>query len=82
MHRMSGMDSPEAPLTHHWLDSTHITYGRGHARLCSGNRWKIEGFGVISGREPDQDRYDIESPKLDSQSGRLTWNATPNRRGR
>ena len=27
MHRTSGMDIPEAPITHHWLDSTHITFG-------------------------------------------------------
>src|SRR6185295_18664261 len=27
MHRFSGMENPEAPLTHHWLDSTHITFG-------------------------------------------------------
>src|SRR5262249_31308239 len=27
MHRFSGMPLPEAPLTHHWLDSTHITFG-------------------------------------------------------
>ena len=27
MHRFSGVDNPEAPLSHHWLDSTHITYG-------------------------------------------------------
>ncbi|MBA4805908.1 MAG: hypothetical protein H2037_00005, partial [Brevundimonas sp.] len=26
MHRMSAMDSPEAPITHHWLDSTHIVF--------------------------------------------------------
>src|SRR5207248_8521816 len=25
MHRESILDSPEAPITHHWLDSTHIT---------------------------------------------------------
>src|SRR5712691_635322 len=24
MHRTSGMDNPEAPISHHWLDSTHI----------------------------------------------------------
>ena len=27
MHRFSGMNIPVAPITHHWLDSTHITYG-------------------------------------------------------
>src|SRR6185437_10171275 len=25
MHRVSGMDNPEAPISHHWLDSTHVT---------------------------------------------------------
>jgi|GEM_PF-3089153 len=25
MHRFSGMGNPEAPITHHWLDSTHVT---------------------------------------------------------
>ncbi|MGQ0585662.1 MAG: hypothetical protein ACT4PK_00460, partial [Gammaproteobacteria bacterium] len=40
MHRASGVAIPEAPLTHHWLDSTHITFGvvtlgatRGGAKL-------------------------------------------------
>ena len=27
MHREAIMDSPEAPISHHWLDSTHITFG-------------------------------------------------------
>src|SRR4029079_16730487 len=27
MHRFSGMRNPEAPLTHHWLDATHIACG-------------------------------------------------------
>ena len=27
MHRFSGMRNPEAPISHHWLDSTHITFG-------------------------------------------------------
>jgi len=72
MHRTSGMDIPEAPITHHWLDSTHITFGV----LTAGaviDQWKIEGS-AFRGREPDQHRYDIEEPSLDSFSGRLTWN--------
>lgn len=72
MHRTSGMDIPEAPITHHWLDSTHITFGV----LTVGtviDQWKIEGS-AFRGREPDQHRYDIETPSLDSFSGRLTWN--------
>src|SRR5207344_2673260 len=27
MHRASGDDNPEAPISHHWLDSTHVTFG-------------------------------------------------------
>ena len=72
MHRTSGMDIPEAPLTHHWLDSTHITFGVVTAGLVL-DKWKIEAS-AFRGREPDQYRYDIEAPKLDSASARLTWN--------
>ena len=72
MHRTSGMDSPEAPITHHWLDSTHITYGVVTTGLVEGPyKLEISGF---RGREPDQHRFDIESPKLDSIAVRATWN--------
>jgi hypothetical protein len=75
MHRFSGMDNPEAPLTHHWLDSTHITFGV----VTAGYVWrnvKLEGS-VFNGREPDQSRWNVEVRGLDSYSGRLTWNPTP-----
>lgn len=75
MHRMSAMDSPEAPITHHWLDSTHIVFG------VATLGWAHDGFKLESsafrGREPDQDRYDIESPELDSWSVRASWNPSP-----
>jgi len=72
MHRFSAMDNPEAPLTHHWLDSTHITFGV----VTLGYIWnnvKLEGS-VFNGREPDQYRYNIETRKFDSASARLSWN--------
>ena len=72
MHRTSGVDIPEAPITHHWLDSTHITFGVVTAGLVLDN-WKVEASS-FRGREPDQHRFDIEEPKLDSYSARLTWN--------
>ncbi len=75
MHRMSAMDSPEAPITHHWLDSTHIVFGVATAG------WARDGFkleaSTFRGREPDQDRYDIERPELDSWSVRGSWNPAP-----
>lgn len=76
MHRLSGMDDPEAPITHHWLDSTHITYGVVTGGYVQGP-WKIEGS-VFRGREPDQYRYDVEGPRLDSVSTRLSYNPTAN----
>lgn len=72
MHRTSGMDIPEAPITHHWLDSTHITFGVVTAGVVL-DTWKLEAS-AFRGREPDQYRYDIEAPKLDSFSGRISWN--------
>ncbi len=76
MHRMSIMDSPEPPISHHWLDSTHITFGVVTAGVVQGD-WKLEAS-AFRGREPDQDRYDIETPKLDSVALRLSWNPTAN----
>ncbi|MGN6410191.1 MAG: hypothetical protein ACTHK9_01810 [Nitrobacter sp.] len=72
MHRLSGMDNPEAPISHHWLDSTHITFGVVTAGLVLDN-WKFEAS-TFRGREPDQYRYDIERPALDSFAGRVSWN--------
>ena len=72
MHRTSGIPNPEAPITHHWLDSTHITFGVVTAGVVL-DRLKLE-TSAFRGREPDKNRYDIESPKLDSFSARATWN--------
>ncbi len=76
MHRPSAMDDPDAPLGHHWQDSTHVTFGVATAGLV----WrdiKIEGS-IFTGREPDEDRYDFDQPRFDSFSGRLSWNPTQN----
>lgn len=75
MHRRSARYNPEPPISHHWLDSTHITYGVVTAGLAS-PRWQIEGS-AFRGREPDEDRWDIETPKLDSWSVRASWTPTP-----
>jgi hypothetical protein len=72
MHRASAMDSPEAPITHHWLDSTHVTFGVVTVGwVHEAVKLEVSGF---RGREPDEDRYDIESPALDSVSLRASWN--------
>jgi hypothetical protein len=75
MHRFSGMRNPEAPLTHHWLDSTHITFGVLTAGASRG-AWKGEAS-WFNGREPDQNRWNIETRKFDSWSTRISFNPTP-----
>ena len=74
MHRELILDSPEAPITHHWLDSTHITFGVVTAGLVL-NRFKVEAS-RFNGREPDQHRWDIETGPLASSSIRLSFNPT------
>ena len=74
MHRESIMDLPEAPITHHWLDSTHVSFGVVTGGLVLG-RAKVE-VSRFNGREPDQRRWDIETGPLDSTAIRLSWNPT------
>ncbi|MEI9891673.1 MAG: hypothetical protein WDN45_15445 [Caulobacteraceae bacterium] len=76
MHRLSAADSPEAPIAHHWLDSTHITFGVITAGWAHRNL-KVE-VSAFKGREPDEHRWDIESPRLDSEAVRLSWNPSAN----
>src|SRR5438477_10773998 len=76
MHRLCAMVNPDAPIGHHWQDSTHVTFGVATA----GVQWrnlKVEGS-VFTGREPDEDRYDFDQPRFDSFSGRVSWNPIPN----
>lgn len=75
MMRRSSRYNPEAPIAHHWFDSTHITYGVVTAGL-SASRWQLE-TSAFRGAEPDEDRWDIETPRLDSWSVRATWTPSP-----
>ncbi len=77
-HRPSASSDPYAPLGHHWQDATHISFGV----LTAGVFTKVAKleFSIFNGREPDQNRADIEltrhGPTLDSYSTRLTVNPT------
>ena len=79
MHRFAGAANPEAPIAHHWLDSTHVTFGVATAGVVY-RGLKLEGS-VFTGREPDQNRWDIERPRMDSWSVRATVNPTANLSG-
>jgi YHS domain-containing protein len=74
-HRVSAMPNPLAPIAHHWLDATHITFGVITAGVYA-NRWKAEAS-VFNGREPDETRTNLDFAPLDSASGRFWFLPTP-----
>jgi hypothetical protein len=70
MHRPSGASNPVAPISHHFLDATHVMHG-----VLTGGAFseliqaEASWFG---GREPDTDRWIPDAPEFDSWSVRLT----------
>jgi hypothetical protein len=72
MHRLSAINNPDAPLSHHYADATHITFGTATLGLRYKNI-KLEGS-VFTGREPDEFRYGFDKARFDSYSVRLSVN--------
>lgn len=75
MMRQSARYNPEAPITHHWFDSTHITYGVVTAGIAA-PKFQLEAS-AFRGAEPDEQRWNIETPKLDSWSVRGIFTPSP-----
>jgi hypothetical protein len=75
MHRPSSSENPTAPLSHHMFDSTHISTGVLLAGVDRGP-FALEGS-WFRGREPDENRYDLELGALDSWSTRLWYRPAP-----
>ncbi len=75
MHRGSSSYNPEPPITHHWFDSTHITYGVATAGYFS-TKVQLE-TSLFTGKEPDERRWNIEKPRFDSWSVRATLTPSP-----
>src|SRR5688572_28411266 len=73
-HRPSAMPNPLAPIAHHWLDASHITFGVVTAGVFS-QRWKAEAS-LFNGREPDESRWDVDLAAMDSYSARVSFAAT------
>jgi hypothetical protein len=71
MHRPSAEDNPQAPLSHHYLDSTHVTPGVVSVAV-ERSGFTIEA-GAFHGQEPDEDRLDLDTAALDSFGGRVSW---------
>ncbi|MDB5231582.1 MAG: hypothetical protein JWN76_2387 [Chitinophagaceae bacterium] len=76
MHRPSSLDNPNSPISHHWVDATHITFGVATIGVRLG-KFKAEGS-AFTGREPDENRYNFDKPRFDSWSGRLSFNPNKN----
>ena len=75
MHRESARNNPEAPLTHHYLDSTHETPGVVTGGIEVGDvTLEASSF---RGLEPDDNRLNINRPWLDSWSVRGGWHRGP-----
>jgi hypothetical protein len=76
MHRPSAMYNPDAPLSHHWVDATHISFGVATIGIRFG-QFKLEGSS-FTGREPNEYRFDFDKPRFDSWSSRVSFNPSSN----
>jgi hypothetical protein len=76
MHRPSAMDNPSAPLSHHWQDATHVSFGVITGGIFN-KRWQLEAS-AFNGREPDEHRWNFDTIRLDSYSSRITLNPSAN----
>ena len=75
MHRDSARDNPQVPIAHHFLDSTHITTGVLRAGIDTG-AFTFE-TSVFRGEEPNENRTNIDTPRLDSWATRVSWRRGP-----
>src|SRR5438094_50053 len=75
-HRASAAEIPQATLSHHVQDSTHIA----GSVVTLGAQRGVFGFAFsgFHGREPDEKRWDIDTGKIDSWAARLTFDPSPN----
>lgn len=75
-HRASAEEIPQAPIGHHWEDSTHISYEVATVGLkYKILRWEASGF---HGGEPNENRWNIGAGAMDSWSTRLSILPTEN----
>jgi hypothetical protein len=75
-HRASASEIPQATLSHHVQDSTHIagsvmTIGAQSGALG----YSFSGF---HGREPDEKRWDLDTGRIDSWAARFSFDPSPN----
>jgi hypothetical protein len=75
-HRASAAELPQAPIGHHWQDSTHIADNV--ATVAVQHSWfRLEASGFY-GSEPGENRWRIEWGPMNSYSGRLSITPSKN----
>lgn len=75
-HRISAAELPQAALSHHLQDSTHIANEVLTVALHKPH-WGAELSG-FHGAEPNENRWNIDGGQLDSWSARLSWTPAAN----
>jgi hypothetical protein len=69
-HRASAFELPQAPLGHHWQDSTHIADNV--ATVALKHKWfRLEASGFY-GSEPNENRWNFDWGPMNSYSGRIS----------
>src|SRR5579884_2527645 len=75
-HRASAAELPEAPITHHMLDSTHISF---NVITVGGIVGPLTAeASAFHGHEPDENRWNIDGGRIDSWSARVRYQPTRN----
>jgi len=76
-HRASAAELPQATLSHHWQDSTHIADDVLTVALMMHEKVRIEASGFY-GTEPGENRWIIEQGPINSWATRLSYFPTRN----
>jgi hypothetical protein len=74
-HRVSAAELPQAPLSHHLQDSSHIANEVVSVGIQYG-MFRLEASG-FHGAEPDENRWNIDHGAINSWATRLTFTPTP-----
>ncbi len=74
-HRASASEIPQAALSHHVQDSTHIA----GSVMTIGAQSGMFGYAVsgFHGREPDEKRWDLDTGRIDSWAARVSFDPNP-----
>jgi hypothetical protein len=69
-HRASAAELPQATLSHHWQDSTHIADNV--ATVALKHKWLRLEASSFYGTEPDENRWNIDWGRMNSYAGRVS----------